>query len=127
MWFLLMVDLFATRFNHHLSLYISLVPGPETWAMDTLSVAWANLLGYAFLPSPHVGAGHQEGMGGWNDSAVDGSQLTISAMVSRPLSADPHFIPSAPTSAESAGQVKHENLGQLQLDACLLCSGYCTH
>lgn len=82
---------------------------------------------HAFLPSPRAGAGHQEGMGGLNDSAVGGFQLAISAMVSRPLSADPRFIPSALTSAESAGQVKHENLGQLQLHACLLCWCYCTH
>ena len=55
MWFRPMVDLFATRFNHWLLLFVSLVPVPEAWAVEAMSVSWENLLGYAFPPLPILG------------------------------------------------------------------------
>ena len=47
-----MVNLFSTRFNHRLEIYISPVPDPGVWAVDALSVSWTLLLGYAFTPIP---------------------------------------------------------------------------
>ena len=49
-WHTPQIDLFASRFNHRLPLYISPVPDPQAWAVDAFSVPWANLLAYAF---PH--------------------------------------------------------------------------
>jgi len=50
-WWRPMVDLFATKENHKLSLYVS--PVPDDWAMavDALSMSWDNLLAYAYPPT----------------------------------------------------------------------------
>ena len=45
------VDLFATRFNHKLPLYVSPVPDNHALAIDTLSVNWNLLHAYAFPPT----------------------------------------------------------------------------
>ena len=42
------VDLFATRFNNKLPQFVSLVPDPEAWAVDALSLSWENVDPYAF-------------------------------------------------------------------------------
>ena len=49
-WDLPHVDLFATRFNHKLPKFVSLVPDPTAWAVDALSLPWENLNAYAFPP-----------------------------------------------------------------------------
>ena len=45
-----MVDLFATRFNHRLPLYVSPVLDPAAWGVDALSLSWDSLFAYAFPP-----------------------------------------------------------------------------
>ena len=45
------VDLFATRFNHKLPLYVSPVPGSHALAVDALSMNWNLLHAYAFPPT----------------------------------------------------------------------------
>ena len=45
-----MVDLFATRLNHRLPLYVSPVLEPAAWAVDALSLDWNLMFGYAFPP-----------------------------------------------------------------------------
>ena len=44
------VDLFATRFNHQLPVYVSPVPDPQAWAVDALSMSWEGLWAYIFPP-----------------------------------------------------------------------------
>ena len=44
------VDLFATRFNHKLPLYVSPVQDYKTLAIDALSMDWNLLHAYAFPP-----------------------------------------------------------------------------
>ena len=44
------VDLFATRFNHKLSSFVSPVPDQAAWAVDALSLPWEHLTVYAFPP-----------------------------------------------------------------------------
>lgn len=44
------IDLFATRLNHQMLLYVSPVPDPGAWAVDALSIEWNNLSAYAFPP-----------------------------------------------------------------------------
>ena len=51
-WFKPMVDLFASRFNHRLPTYVSLVPEPTAWKTDALSFPWTGLIAYAFPPLP---------------------------------------------------------------------------
>ena len=54
-WHKPLVDLFATKFNHRLDLYVSPVPDPEAWAVDALSISWKGFQGYAFPPIPILG------------------------------------------------------------------------
>ena len=49
-WFKPQVDLFATKFNKRLPIYVSPVPDPEAWEVDAFSIRWDNLTGYAFPP-----------------------------------------------------------------------------
>jgi hypothetical protein len=51
-WYRPMVDLFATRFNFRLPVYVSPVPDPQALAIDAFSIPWASVLGYAFPPLP---------------------------------------------------------------------------
>ena len=44
------VDLFATRDNTRLPLFVSPFPDPEAWAVDAFSVTWSDLWSYAFPP-----------------------------------------------------------------------------
>ena len=54
-WFKPMVDLFASRFNHRLPIYVSPVPDPMAWKIDALTFSWENLQAYAFPPFPLLG------------------------------------------------------------------------
>ena len=49
------IDLFATRFNNKLSLFVSPVPDPLATAVDALSLPWEDLDAYAFPPSAILG------------------------------------------------------------------------
>ena len=49
------VDLFATRFNNKLPQFVSLVPDPQAWAVDALSLSWEDLDPYAFPPVAILG------------------------------------------------------------------------
>ena len=62
LWHKPMLDLFATRFNFRLPLYVSPVPDPSAWAIDALSIPWKGVIGYACLPSSSLGGkGLKEG------------------------------------------------------------------
>ena len=54
-WHILLVDLFATRFNHKLPSIVSLVPDRSAWKVDALSLRWEDLDAYAFPPSSSGG------------------------------------------------------------------------
>ena len=49
------VDLFANRFNHKLSRFVSPVPDRLAWKIDALSLHWENLDTYAFPPTAILG------------------------------------------------------------------------
>ena len=49
------MDLFATRLNNKLPQFVSPVPDPQAWAVDTLSLSWENLDPYAFPPAAILG------------------------------------------------------------------------
>ena len=50
-WFTPQVDLFATRLNHKLSLYVSPVPDQNAWNIDVLNISWSSLVAYAYPPT----------------------------------------------------------------------------
>ena len=47
-WFTPHVDLFATRLNHKLPLYVSPVQDPNAWDIDVLNINWSGLTAYAY-------------------------------------------------------------------------------
>ena len=49
------IDLFATRFNNKLPLFVSLVPHSLATAVDALSLPWEDLDAYAFPPAAILG------------------------------------------------------------------------
>ena len=49
-WFTPHVDLFATCLNHKVPLYVSPVPDPNAWDIDTLNINWSGLAAYAYPP-----------------------------------------------------------------------------
>ena len=51
-WFTPHVDLFATRLNHKVPLYVSPVPDQSAWDIDALNINWSGLTAYAYPPMP---------------------------------------------------------------------------
>ena len=49
-WHTPMVDMFATKFNHKLPIYVSPVPDANAMNIDALNISWEGLDGYAFCP-----------------------------------------------------------------------------
>ena len=49
------IDLFATRFNNKLPLFVSLVPDSLATALDTLSLPWDDQDAYDFSPADILG------------------------------------------------------------------------
>ena len=50
-WFTPHVDLFATRLNHKVELYVSPVPDQNAWDIDALNINWSGLTAYADRPT----------------------------------------------------------------------------
>ena len=50
-WFTSHVDLFATRLNHKLPLYVSPIPDQNAWDIDALNINWSGLTAYASPPT----------------------------------------------------------------------------
>ena len=44
------IDLFATRLNNRLPVYVSPIPDSKTLAIDALTISWDHIHGYAFPP-----------------------------------------------------------------------------
>ena len=50
-WYTPHVDLFATRLNHKVTMYVSAVPDPNAWDIDALNINWSGLTAYAYPPT----------------------------------------------------------------------------
>ena len=115
------VDLFATRFNHKLPLYVSQIPDSHALAVDALSMNWNVLHAYAFPSSilvPSVLAKIRQSQCRiviiapfwpqrlWLSEVL---QLLVSAPVHLPLF--PNFL------TQSKGKFLHQNLPLLDLHA----------
>ena len=50
-WFTPHVDLFATRLNHKVPLYVFPVPDQNAWDIDALNINWSGLTAYAYPPT----------------------------------------------------------------------------
>lgn len=45
-----LIDLFATRLNKKMKMFVSPVPDEEAWKVDAMSISWTGLSAYAFPP-----------------------------------------------------------------------------
>ncbi|MES9883340.1 MAG: reverse transcriptase domain-containing protein [Sedimenticola sp.] len=115
------VDLFATRLNNKLPLYVSPALDPAAWAVDAMSLSWNHLDGYAFPPFimvPQVLAKVRQ----------DGARLTLVApcwptrqwfsLLLELLTELPVLLPVFPRLlSQHGGQTLHSNVSMLNLHA----------
>ena len=47
-WGKLHIDLFATRDNNKILMFVSPFPNERAWAVDTLAITWSGMWAYAF-------------------------------------------------------------------------------
>ena len=131
LWFKPMVDLFATRFNHRLPLYVSPVPDPNALAVDALTIEWSSLLAYAFPPLPIMGKVVRK-------AKVDRATLILVApnWPAQPWYPDLLALTHLPPLKLEVGPrdlvqprsgTPHANPGILNLHAWMLCGSRCQH
>ena len=95
------IDLFATRFNNKLPLFVSPVPDPLATAVDALSLPWEDLDAYAFLSSSHLGQSGGEVAG----LSMQENHSDCSGVVQRALVVGPSdHVQSDPTEPAFLGQ-----------------------
>ena len=77
------IDLFATRLNNRLPLFVSPIPDSKALAIDAMSMNWDGIHAYAFPPiSHHSSDPHQDSHAPMQNS-VDRSSLASKNLVSR--------------------------------------------
>ena len=119
------IDLFATRFNHKLPLFVSPVPDTLAVAVDALTLPWEDLDAYAFPPTAILGKVVEKLLDspckrliliapGWPNMPWFWDLVTMSSQV--PLS-----LPNLPNLlTQPFNQIPHRNLTNLNLHAWLL-------
>ena len=130
-WFQPMIDLFATRFNLRLPLYVSPIPDPGAWEIDALTMSWANLLAYAFPPFPILGkVGRKARLERprliliapwWPAQPWFPDLLQLSHVPPIPLAIEQHDL------VQPRSKIPHGNPAMLHLHAWLLCGPHCVH
>jgi hypothetical protein len=131
LWHKPMLDLFATRFNHRLPLYVSPVPDAQAWAVDALSLPWTGLDAYAFPPLALLPSVVRK-------AEIDAPRMIL---IAPRWSAQPWFpdllrlshVPPLPLAVRSGRLIQprsgipHGNPQMLDLHAWLLCGAGCGH
>ena len=119
------IDLFATRFNNKLALFVSPVPDPLATAVDALSLPWEDLDAYAFPPVAILGKVVEKLQDtpckriiliapGWPNMPWFWDLVTMSSQISL-------FMPNLPNLlTHPFNQTPHRNLTNLNLHAWLL-------
>ena len=115
------IDLFATRLNHRLPLYVSPIPDQKALSIDALSMDWNRIHAYSFPPFHLIPAVI-------NKIRLSQCKIVLIAPLwpDRPwfpellslLVSPPVFLPVIPNLlAQLKGMILHQNLGHLQLHA----------
>ena len=119
------IDLFATRFNNKLPLFVSPVPDSLATAVDALSLPWEDLDAYAFPPVAILGKVVEKLLAspckriiliapGWPNMPWFWDLVTMSSQI--PLS-----LPNLPNLlTQPFNQIPHRNLTSLNLHVWLL-------
>ena len=120
------IDLFATRLNHRLPIYVSPIPDQKVLSIDALSMDWNRMHTYAFPPFHLIPAVI-------NKIRLSQCKIVLIAPLwpDRPwlsellglLVSPPVSLPVIPNLlAQLKGRILHQNLGHLQLHAWELSS-----
>ena len=120
------IDLFATRLNHKLPLYVSPIPDQRALSIDALSMNWNNLHAYAFPPFHLIQAVINKVKLSqcrvvlvapfWPNRSWFPELLSL-------LVSDPISLPVWPNLlVQLNGRFWHQNIGVLQLHAWILSS-----
>ena len=125
------VDLFATRYNYRLPLYVSPVPDPLVFAVDAFSISWSILLSYAFPPFPVLTKVLRKAREDWATLVLVAPYwpaqpwfpdlLLLSHVPPIPLAIGPRSL------LQPRSGIPHGNPGALSLHAWLLCGNRCQH
>ena len=118
-------DLFATRFNNKLPLFVSPVPDPLATAVDALSLPWYDLDAYAFPPTAILSKVVEKLLDspcnsliliapGWPNMPWFWDLVEMSSQVPLSLPALPNLL------TQPFNQIPHRNLTNLNLHAWLL-------
>ena len=124
-WFTPQVDLFATRLNHKLPLYVSPVPDQNAWNINALNISWSSLVAYAYPPTT-TSKSNTKGRPVQLPPNPDSPGLAGHALVlgSGPsISGNSTSVACIPKSTQAVNQVFHNNTQYLNLHAwCLAVS-----
>ena len=130
-WHKPLVDLFATKFNFRLPLYVSPLPDPEAWAVDALSFPWKGTQFYAFPPIPILGKVIRK-------ARLEGASLILICPLwpAQPWYPDLLQLVHSPplplylnknALVQPRSGIPHGNPEALNLHAWLLCGETCSH
>ena len=119
------IDLFATRFNHKLPLFVSPVPDTLALAVDALTLPWEDLDAYAFPPTAILGKVVEKLLDspckkliliapGWPNMPWFWDLVTMSSQIPLSLPNRPNLL------TQPFNQIPHRNLISLNLHAWLL-------
>ena len=119
------IDLFATRFNNKLPLFVSTVPDPLATAVDALSLPWEDLDTYAFPPAAILGKVVEKLQDspckriiliapGWLNMPWFWNLVTMSSQIPLSLPILPNLL------TQPFNEIPHRNLTNLNLHAWLL-------
>ena len=126
-----LIDLFATRFNAQLPMFVSPFMDPLAWKIDAMSFSWKSLFLYAFPPFGMI----QQILAKW---CQDRPRLILIAprWPQRPWFPDLQAFTHTQTIKlnlnpnalkQSRTKLNHANPSSLDLTAWLLCEANCSH
>ena len=107
-WFTPHVDLFATRLNHKLRLYVSPVPDPKAWDIYALNLNWTCLTAYAYPLTALLYSVIQKNQAMSLPDHRNSLRLVRDALVLGPsaaLNRDPTTTPSVNNSSQTVPQL----------------------
>ena len=107
-WFTPHVDLFATRLNHKVPLYVCPVPDQNAWDIDALNINWSGLIAYAYHPTALLYRVIQKNQAVQSPNHCNNPRLPRDALVLGPsaaLNRDPTSTSSVKNSSQTVPQL----------------------
>ena len=97
-----MVDMFATKLNHKLPIYVSPVPDANAMNIDALNISWEGLDGYAFYPVALIPKVIQNALVLGSSQSVNQAPITTASLASSAKTTFQSEVPSESHVSESS-------------------------